>query len=176
MGARQTSVAAVSLLLALLAAACADDSASTGTRRVDPEQVETLLVQRQRERNPALRASGASCPEEVEARQGETFRCTVEVEGQAAQFVVTIAEILGGRARYEFRPVQAIVDVQGVAAFVRSRLEEPWRTAQVDCGQSKVRLVEVGGVIECTAFDGTSTRYIQAVVEDRDGTVSLRER
>lgn len=144
--------------------------------KVDPEQVETLLVQRQRERSPGLKASGASCPKNVEAREGETFRCTVEVEGQSAQFAVTISEILGGTARFDLRPVQAIIDVEGVVAFLRSRLEEPWRTARVDCGQAKVKLVEVGGVIECTVFDGTTTRYIQAVVEDRDGTVSLRER
>jgi len=73
------------LVLAVAGAACGSD-ADGASRVVDREQVESLLVQRQRERNPRLRVESASCPEHVVARPGETFECTVVVEGQPAPF------------------------------------------------------------------------------------------
>ena len=161
----------------LTMAACGGDSASAvKVRRVDRQQVEGLVVQRQKERNPALRVGTATCPSNVEARVGETFTCTVEVEDQAAHVTVTVSEVLGAEARYDLRPVEAVVDVTSVVAFVRSRLDADWRDARIDCGQVKARVVAVGSAIECTVFNGTTTRYIQAVVEDRDGSFSLRER
>jgi hypothetical protein len=161
------------LLLAVLAAGCGRGGATPP--RVDAAQVEGLLLQRQKERSPTLRFDAADCPEDVPARQGETFECSLEVEDQPVRVRVTITEVLGERTRYEFRPAKAIVDVVGVTNFIRSRLDEPWRLG-VDCGPARARVLDIGGVIECTAFDGTFTRYIQAVVEDLDGTVTLQER
>jgi hypothetical protein len=160
----------------LLAACGGGDVGATRARQVDRKQVEALVVQRQKERHPGFRVGTASCPEGVEARSGETFTCTVDIEGQAARITVTVSEVLGSEARYDLRPADAIVDVAGVVAFVTSRLEPDWRDARVDCGQSRVRIAAVGSAVECTVFNGTTTRYIQAVVEDRDGSVSLRER
>lgn len=161
---------------ALVVLTACGGTAEPTSPRVNNEHVETLLVQRQRERNPRLRVADAICPADVEARQGETFQCTVDIEGQRAWFSVTISEILGRQARYDFQPDQAVIDVAAVADFVRSRLEQDWRTAAVDCGQGKVRLMDVGAVLACTASNGATTRHIEALVEDRDGTVSVRER
>ncbi|MFN2503417.1 MAG: DUF4333 domain-containing protein [Acidimicrobiales bacterium] len=170
---RRPWVLALAALLTL--GACGDGSSSAGPR-VDTEEVEGILLQRQKERYPSLKFGQATCPNGILARSGETFECSVTVEGQPARFRVTIAEVVGERARYEFRPVRAVVDVLTVTVFLKSRLEEAWRMATVDCGPAKVRVLDVGGVIECTASNGTAIRHIQAVVEDRDGTVTLRER
>lgn len=167
---------AAALVLTLLAACGGSDAGAARVPRVDRKEVEALLVQRAKERYPAFRVGAAACPSGVEAREGDEFTCTVEVEGQTARFTVSVAEVLGTRARYEIRPFDVIVDVAGVAAFVRSRLEPDWRNATVDCGQSKVKIAAIGAAIECTAFNGSTTRYIQAVVEDADGSISLRER
>ena len=174
-----TRAAALASILAaaLLSGACGGSEVEGASRTVDREQVEGLLRQRQTERNPRLRVQSASCPDGVAARAGETFECIVVIEGVQAPFTVTIAEVLGDQVRYDLRSRLAIVDVVGVADFIRSRLEESWRaTARVDCGNVKVRLVEVGGTVDCTVTNGTQTRSIQAVVEDRDGTFTLRER
>ena len=122
-----------------------------------------------------MRFANASCPEDVAARQGESFECSVDVEGETVAVRVRITELLGERARYEFRPAKAIVDVVGVTNFIRSRVEASFRLT-VDCGPARARVLDIGGVIDCTATDGVTTRSIQAVVEDLDGTVSLRER
>ncbi len=168
-------VLALVLAAAVALAGCGEGGPVGATPTVPDEDVETLLVQRQRERNPALRVSDARCPEDVAARQGERFLCTVDVEGQAAGFEVTVAEVLGRKVTYELRPVQAVIDVVGVVDFLRSRLEPEWRAARIDCGPNRVRLVEVGGAVECSAFSGTAVRRFRAVVEDRDGTVALAE-
>jgi hypothetical protein len=160
---------------ALGLASCGDDTTGPA-RTVDHRQVEGLLMQRQAERNPRIRVESASCPEGVVARQGTNFECRLVVEGQTARFTVTVSEVLGTRVRYDIRARQAIVDVAGVVDFVRSRLEGPWREALVDCGRQSARVVEVGGVIDCAVADGLTTRRVQAVVEDLDGTFSLRER
>ena len=167
---------AAAIVLSLLAACGGPDAGAARVPRVDRKQAEALLVQRAKERYPAFHVDGATCPTDVEARVGESFTCTVDVEGQAARYTLTISEMLGSQARYDIRPIDVIVDVAGVAAFVRSRLEDDWRAATVDCGRSKVKVAAVGAAIECTAFNGSTTRYIQAVVDDVDGSISLRER
>jgi hypothetical protein len=163
-------------IVSLCACGGGSGATSAASRRIDKAELETLLVQRQKERNPSLPVGKATCPADVAARRGETFQCLLEVEGQAARFSVTVAEIKGDKARYTFRPLQAIVDVSGVVTFIRSRLDPDWRSARIDCGRAKVRVVDVSSAIECTVFNGTATRYIQAVVEDADGTVTVRER
>ncbi|MGH9223181.1 MAG: DUF4333 domain-containing protein [Acidimicrobiales bacterium] len=171
---RSIAGAALAFAMAVLLAACGGD-AGGAARVVDREQVEGLLVQRQRERNPRLKVESASCPDGVAARQGESFDCSVVVEGVEAPFTVTIAEVLGQQVRYDLRARVAIVDVALLVDFVRSRLEQQWRTAQIDCGEGKVSLVDVGGALDCTVSNGSTTRHIQAVVEDREGTINLQE-
>jgi hypothetical protein len=167
---------AASTAALLLLGGCGGGRSSSATPVVNPEDVETLLVQRQAARAPRLEVGEAACPSGVAARRGETFRCTLAVEGLDAPFEVTVAQVEGGTVTYEARPLLAIVDVGSVADFLRSRLEPEWQAAQVDCGPARARLLDVGAALECTAFDGAVTRYVQAVVEDRSGTVVLRER
>lgn len=167
---------AISLLL-VVAAACGDAAGGPTTEtRVDPHQVETLLVQSVEDHSPDLSVSGATCPPKVPARSGDTFQCTVDVEGAKAGFTVQIAAVTGEQARYTFKPNQAIVDISGLSDFVRSQLDSAWQSAAIDCGKAKARLADVGDTIECTVFNGQTTRYITATVEDKDGSVSLSER
>ena len=91
------------------------------------------------------------------------------------RYQVTVTEVLGAQLRYDLRALQTVIDVAGVVLFVRSLLEDNWRSSVVDCGKSKVRVVDVGATIDCTAFNGTITRYIQAVVDDKDGSIRVRE-
>lgn len=161
----------------MIGAACGGTTSSGATaRRVNRSQVELQLVLKAKERSPRLTVGKATCPPDVTARAGESFVCSVEVEGQPARYNVTISEILGNQAQYDFRPLQAIIDLSTVVDFLKSRLDERWRTAKIDCGQAKVRLADIGATIDCTVFDGATTRYIQATVEDRDGAVTLKER
>lgn len=171
-----TRSAVVATALVLAGAACGGTpSSATTARHINASQVELQLSLRVKERSPNATVGKATCPADVWARTGETFQCTVEVEGQPARYSVTISEILGNQAQYDFRPQQAIVDLASVSDFVRSRLDAHWRTAQIDCGRAKVRLADVGATIVCTVFDGSATRYVEAKVEDRDGALSLTE-
>jgi hypothetical protein len=174
----QRSSTALTLLavVALGAVACGGTTSSSAPRRVNKAQVELQLTLKAKEQSPRLTIGKATCPSDVTARTGVTFECSVQIEGQAVRYDVTISDILGSQAQYEFKPVQAIIDLSTVVDFIRSRLDEHWRTATIDCGRAKFRLAEVGATIDCTVFDGASTRYIQAFVENSDGTISLGER
>ncbi len=163
-------------LLVVLTACGGTASHANPARKLNQAQVELQVVLKAKERSPRLIVGKATCPPGVTARVGETFVCSVEIEGQQARYTVTISEILGDQAQFDVKPAQAIVDLSNVTDFIRSRLDDHWKTAKIDCGQSKVRLADTGATIDCTIFDGATTRYIQAVVEDRDGAVSLRER
>lgn len=160
--------------LALLVACGGDGSAATGPVVVAAD-VESLLVQRERQRHPRLKVGDARCPDGVVAKEGASFGCRVDIEGLEAPFEVTLSGVVGQDVTYDIRPALAIIEVEGVVEFVRSRLDPGWATATIDCGPAKARLLDVGAVLECTVFDGTATRYVKAVVEDRAGTVVLRE-
>lgn len=161
---------------ALLWGACGGGEAPPPAgQRLDVDEVERSLEQSQRERLPDLRIGVASCPPEVVARQGERFQCTLPIEDVPFDFVVRVGEVVAGRARYEFRPTRAIVELSRVAAFVRSQLDPSWRTATVDCGPLRVRALDVGGLLECQVTKGSSSLLVEAVVEDVDGTFLVRE-
>ena len=170
------TLGAAALAMLLAATACGDGTSPGTETRVDTQQVQDLLVQSVEDHSPDLYVSGAACPAKIPARQGDTFRCTVDVEGAKASYTVTIASVSGGRARYEFKPNQAIIDVGSLSEFVRSQLDSAWQSASIDCGRAKARLADIGGTIECTVFNGQTTRYITATVEDVDGSVALKER
>ena len=173
---RRPSAAAIAVVLTLGAAACGEASSAATTRRVNRAQVELQLTLKAKEQSPRLTIGKATCPSDVTARAGVTFQCSVQIEGQAVRYNVTISDVLGSQAQYEFRPILAIIDLSTVADFIRSKLDEHWRGATIDCGKAKFRLAGVGDTIDCTIYDGVTTRYIQALVEDPDGSISVRER
>jgi hypothetical protein len=160
----------------LVAAGCGAGVTADQVQRVDTAEVELLLVQKQKERSPNLRVGQAACPGDVRALAGESFECTLEIEGTPVRFRVKLTEIVGREARYEIRPTKPIVDVVGLAAFLRSRLEEDWRAAAIDCGRFKVRVVDIGSSLDCLISNGREIRVVEAVVEDLDGSVTLREK
>lgn len=155
--------------------ACESSPAIPSGERLEAAEVEQALEQAQHERLPDLRVGDASCPPQIDARAGERFECTVPIEGIELRFVVRVAEVIAGRARYEFRPTRAVVELSRLAGFVRAQLDPAWRTASVDCGPSRIRVLDVGGLLECRVTNGSETVLVEAIVEDLDGTLTVRE-
>lgn len=167
---------AVALAALAVLAGCETATPASSVPRIDRHQVETLVAQRARERNPGMMIGASSCPTGVVAQTGQSFQCSVLVEGQPVRYEVKVTAVDGERVRYELRPLQPVVRVEDVADFVRGLLEESWRTADIDCGPAQIKVVDVGAILDCVAFTGTGTRFFEVEVEDRDGTLSLRER
>jgi Domain of unknown function (DUF4333) len=112
----------------------------------------------------------------VRLANGETFTCTVEIEGAVAPYEVTLRQVdaARGTGRFALQPAKPIIDVTRVVGLIRGRLRPAARSATVRCGTAKVRVVEVGATIRCTVSLGGAARKVDAVVKDLDGTVVIK--
>jgi hypothetical protein len=179
---RRASQLLAALLAAPLLAACggsgppATRGADRPPRTVGTGEVERLLVGTQQRRSPRLRVGAAHCPARVTLANGTSFRCSVEIEGTRAPYVVTLREVDEARAtgRFALAPAEPIIDVSKVVGLIRARLRPAARAARVDCGAARVRVVQVGAAIRCTVSLGGATQRIRALVKDLQGTVELR--
>ena len=160
--------AAVLLACSLLLAGC--------TSEVDLADVEARLVELQQEETPDLEVDGAQCPEDVDLEEGVTFECDVTIEGVPAPYSVTMtkddpeAEV----GSFHFEPAQPIIDVTLVVEFIRAQLNTQSAGAEVDCGEEKVIVTEVGGTFECTVSDERGSETVEMVAKDKEGTVGFK--
>ena len=75
----------------------------------------------------------------------------------------------------DWKPTKAILAIDQIVTSLKSRLQDQAPNATVDCGTAPVRVVEVGGAIECIISDGSNRLVMRAVVEDVDGTVRFEQ-
>ncbi len=169
-------------LLVLLAACGGGEGRSAAPARdelVGTADVERLLASTQRRKSPKLRVGAASCPDQVRLANGTVFTCTVQIEGTAAPYSVTLRDVdaAGSNGRFALQPAKPIIDVTRIVSLIRSKLQPTARAATVRCGAPgapKVRVVEIGGTIGCTITLGDAVQKVTAVVKDLKGTVVVR--
>lgn len=168
-------LALLGVAVAVFCAACGAGGGPGSHQRLDVSEVEAAIAASQRRRTPNLQVGKADCPRDVLAETGASFECSLAIEGTQAGFVVRLGEVTGGTARYEIRPSRAILDVTGVVAFLKGRLEGPWQQAEVNCGTARAVVVDVNQALDCLVTNGQAIRAVQAVVEDLDGSFTVRE-
>lgn len=151
-------------------------TATASAPQVDRQQIQSLISSRVHDRTPALAIGAVTCPQGIQALQGVNFQCTVLVEGEPVGYQVTVTRVAGDQASYDIQALQTVVDVGSVVSFVRGLLDDQWRSAVIDCGKAKARVVAVGTTIDCTVFNGRTTRYIQVTVDDKDGALRAAEK
>jgi hypothetical protein len=169
------SVAGALAAFALLASAC---DASIEIGGVDLEEVEAKLVDLQEETSPNLAVGEAACPDDLdEINEGDTFECTVTIEGVEAPYAVTLTDEQEDSdvGSFDFKPAKPIIDVSLVVDFVRSRLNERSQGAEVDCGDAAVIVTEVGGTFDCTVSDSRGSETVSMVVKNIDGDVGFAD-
>lgn len=161
----------------LVGAACEGSGSRTpsgpSSRAADTEEVESLLVATQRRASPEFDVGAASCPEQVPVSEGASFNCTVLVEGVAAPYVVTFADVNADSrtGRYDIRPAKAILSMPKLVAFVRSLATEP--SATVDCGPATVRIADAGSTLDCQLRDSQGPHTVTLRVDDLTGKVTV---
>ncbi len=170
-------VAAVAAL-AVVALACSGPPASLDPPplAVDGNDVARLVGDDALGRFTELRVGVTSCPSRAEVAVGSTFSCTVDVEGVAVPYEVTVTAIEGDEARYRFGPTDPVVDLGEARSLVRSALGGDFRDASVDCGAGgQVAVVPVGESLTCVASEEDPPRRVEVevVVEDESGTLVL---
>ena len=168
-------VALVAVLLALSAyyASVTGNAAWT----IDAARIEDGLGRDLKEALPGLRVGGVACPEGIRTVEGATFQCTAEVEGAQAPFTVTVSEVDASEGTFntDWKPTKAILVIDQAVKLLKSRLQDQAPNATVDCGTAPVRVVEVGGAIECIISEGSNRLVVRGVVQDVDGTVRFEQ-
>jgi len=163
--------------LVLLAGACGgsdDDGDRTPTATddaVDTQEVESLLVSTQQRASPEFDVRDPSCPARIVVEEGASFRCTVVVEGAVAPFDVTLRGVSSGSrtGQFDIRPAKAILSIPKLVDLLRARVPG----ATIDCGQERVRVLEVGATFECRVTGGGQPdQTITLRVEDVLGNVT----
>ena len=166
-------------LVAVLLALSAYYASVTGTAAwtIDRAWMEDALGRDMKEQNPGLRVGGVACPEGIRTVEGASFQCTAEVEGVQAPFSVTVTDVDASAETFntDWKPTKAILAIDQIVTSLKSRLQDQAPNATVDCGMAPVRVVEVGGAIECIISDGSNRLVMRAVVEDVDGTVRFEQ-
>jgi uncharacterized protein DUF4333 len=87
---RMAVVIGVAAVLALAAAGC-------GTKTIDQDS-EVDLVNKQLE-SDNLKAKSVDCPDDVEAKDGETFQCDITLtNGNTGTYTITVEKVSGDNA------------------------------------------------------------------------------
>jgi len=156
------------LLAAALLAGCSPSIKLGGSDTVDPARM-TNAIRRQLQ-VPDGQLGSVACPKGVKLAEGVTFTCTADVEGALLPITVTLSNVdtdTGG-FDYNFKLAKALIDTDSVVEEIDSKVPVQ---ASVACGPPHLRVVEVGGTIECTVSEGSKRQVVRAVVDDLDGTV-----
>ncbi|HET7489853.1 MAG TPA: hypothetical protein VFJ85_18135 [Acidimicrobiales bacterium] len=168
------------------AAGATTTAAPTGpTLPVDSRlTVEQQLLAIQKKQTPDLTVDNASCPNgQPVGDLGATVGCTVRADGVEIPYTVTVVAIgpasEGGIRSYQFRPARPVVIVTQLVATIREQSAAQLKVAPealaVDCGPAKIQVLDIGGKIRCTLNDGTTTRTLEAVVTDENGSTKINQ-
>jgi hypothetical protein len=133
--------------------------------QIDPEKGEAQIKQ-MLEKN-GIKVVGVDCPENIKAKQGETFECMARLAGQA-DLPVTVEQLDNeGNVRFGTRGIViAQLVEQGLVETAKSRGAD----LKVDCGE-RVRKATTGETFECKATSKTGeTENIKIEVTDDKGS------
>jgi hypothetical protein len=170
---RRLAIIIILLLGAAVQASCSGSFSFGGSDTVDPARMAAAAAKGLREPFPDLRVGAVSCPKGVKLAEGATFQCTADVAGAQLPITVTLSHVNTGSGDYDydFHLDKALIDIDKAVKQIESSLPTQAANATVDCGKPRVRVVEVGGTIECTISEGGQSQVIHVVVENVDGTV-----
>lgn len=172
-GSRGLALVPVALVVVLLALSAYYASVTGNEWTIDRASVEDAIGKGLKEKIPGLRVGSVACPDGIKVVEGTTFQCTAEIEGVQAPFSVTVSEVDASEGSFNLdsKQTKAILIVE----HLKSRLQDQAPNATVDCGTAPVRVVEVGGAIECIISEGGNRLVVRGVVQDADGTVRFEQ-
>jgi hypothetical protein len=122
-----------------------------------------------------VRVGSTTCPGGVKLTVGGSFQCTADMEGAQLPIMVTLTHVNTDTGDWDagFKPAKALINTDKVVEDLRSNLlvkvAFDLASATVDCGTPRVRVVEVGGRIECTVAEGDTRHVVHMVIEDVAG-------
>ena len=174
---RPAAALAVGALAAILASACSSGAGNRPTADVDPasrgvdtQEIEQLLVAKQRAQSPDFDVRDPSCPARIIVAEGETFQCTVVVEGVIVPYQVTLRDVNQNSktAGYDLRPAKAILSIPKLVEALQANAAG----SRIDCGPDRVKVLDAGATFTCSVTTGTGPpQQVTLRVKDLQGNV-----
>jgi len=120
---------------------------------------------------PAIEA--VSCPGEVPAGKGESFRCAVELADGAGTLPVAVDQV-DDDGTLKVTPGRAVLTDEAIAEQLKAGLGQQFgRSFQADCGDRGPSVRDPDDVVVCQARDKTSRRSVEVTIVDTEGTLSF---
>lgn len=134
--------------------------------------VEEAITEKAAEQLVGFDVTGTNCPEDASTDEGSTFECTVKVNGQD----LTVEVVGEGGTRFSFDQKDAILDLaKAEETFTKQFSEQLGSAVTVSCDPPQIRVIPVGGTVNCTVTDGNgTTAVVEMTVQDADGNVDAQ--
>ena len=171
------AVAPICAVLALLPAGCGGNDSSTTTTATQPpapKKVDDAAVEKgikQQLSTPQAQVTKASCPSDVQAKQGATFKCSVTWSNGATGKVKVTQK---GPNQFTYVPVEGSVQIP--AAPVEQQIKEDLAkqgapNAVVNCPDNII--IKVGTTVTCnvSSASGKANGSVTFTFSDASGTV-----
>lgn len=158
---------AAAIAAALLLSACSSNAYDAGT-------TEKYLKNSQKGKVRGLPLGEATCPEDLELKEGMTFRCTLDIAGVAAPYTVRLTNVDADKVQINLEPAKALIATGAVVDLVRGGLKPQYQEqAKISCGDEQLIVADPGTKIGCIVEVDGEKRQAVARVEDKDGKVVL---
>ena len=114
----------------------------------------------------------ATCPGDLELREGMTFVCKLDVSGAKLPYKVRLTNVHEEKVSISAAPDGVLVSATKLRDYLRATLPKSSAAADVDCGGAFV-VAKVGASLPCTMTLGAQEKPIKVTVKDETGRVSI---
>lgn len=108
------------------------------------------------------------CPKDISSKKGESFTCTITIEGKDYGFEATVTEIRGEQVDLSTRWVdgKGVVGVKLETAFAADLTQTLGVDTKVDCGDP-LRFLDADGKVTCKATADGQTFDLKLSFDDK---------
>ncbi|MCU0258903.1 MAG: DUF4333 domain-containing protein [Solirubrobacteraceae bacterium] len=161
------------LLVMTLACAGAMTLTACSGNAYDAQTVEDKLKETQRDKVRGLPIGEARCPDDVELKEGVTFRCTLEIAGKPAPYRVRLTDVEAEKVTINVEPARALIATGAVVEFLRAQLPAALSSAKVSCGDERLLIADPGTKIGCVVTVDGKENQVVLRVKDTKGNVVI---
>lgn len=161
------AVPAAALVAALLVSACSSNV-------YDADTTAEYLKDSQKGKVRGLPLGDATCPEDLDLKEGMTFECKLDIAGVAAPYTVRLTNVDADKVQINLEPAKALIATAAVVDLVRGGLKAQYQDrAKISCGDEDLIVADPGTKIGCVVAVDGEKRQAVARVENKDGKVVL---
>ena len=154
--------------LATILAACGGGSPSSQVQDSVSARIQTVL--KAPPNNVTVNNVKVTCPSNARAKQGATFQCQANIEGQLLPYNV----VFTSSSHFEATPTKAVISRTRAESALRQQISAQLHVdATVNCGNQQLIIKSPGEAFDCQAAAQGQTRTFHLTVTDVQGNVQV---